>query len=303
VPQETRRLLVFGATGQLSRALKRTDWPSGIAPTFLDRAAADLAEPDLMGRVVKEHAPDAVIIAAAYTQVDEAERDEDGALAVNCTSPTAIAAAAATRSVPVVYLSTDYVFDGTKAEAYREADPVGPINSYGRSKLVGERGVKAANPRHLILRTSWVYSANGRNFLRAMVEAASSGQDVATVVDQRGCPTAAPDLARAIARIAPRLFTPDMPWGTYHLAGGSDATWHDFAEAIFTELAARGYARPRNRQALSAEMQRLARRPANSRLCCAAFADQFGFALPGFENSMPAVLDELFGDPALRPRC
>jgi dTDP-4-dehydrorhamnose reductase len=233
-----------------------------------------------------------VIVAAAYTNVDGAEGDEATAMTVNAVAPGAIARAAAALSIPVVHISTDYVFDGEKSGLYDERDAVNPINAYGRTKLAGEIGVRAANPRHLILRTSWVYSAHGTNFLKSMLRLATQNADVKVVADQRGCPTAAGDLASAIARTAPRLFDADMPWGTYHLAGGSETTWHGFAEAIFAELNARGLRRPVNRAISTAEFVRPARRPANSRLSSAAFEREFGMRLPGYEAAVPLVLDE-----------
>jgi dTDP-4-dehydrorhamnose reductase len=288
----TRRVLVFGATGQVGRELARADWPAGIAPTLLSRQDADLATPQSLERAMAEHRPDAVIIAAAYTHVDQAESDETTAMTVNAVAPGVIARAAAARSVPVVHLSTDYVFDGEKDGFYEEADPVNPINAYGRTKLAGEIEVRAANPRHLILRTSWLYSAQATNFLQTMLRLAASRETVRIVADQRGCPTAAGDLAAAIAGTAPRLFDPAPRWGTYHLAGRSETTWHGFAEAILAELAARGLSRPCNQAIATADLPRPARRPANSRLSSAAFERAFGVALPGFEAAMPPLLEE-----------
>ena len=290
----TRRVLVFGASGQLGRELSLTQWPEGVAPVFLDRKAADFLRPKTLASAIERSAPDAVIIAAAYTDVDGAESDEETAIAVNAIAPGVIAGAAATRGAPVVYISTDYVFDGEKEGAYVEADPVNPINAYGRSKLAGEEAVRAANRRHLILRTSWVYSASGSNFLLSMLRLAGQ-RAVSIVADQKGCPTAAHDLASAIAQMLPRLFDADADerWGTYHLAGSSETTWHGFAETIFCALARRGHPRPANRAIATADFPRPARRPTNSRLSSAAFERVFGIRLPGFETAVPRVLDEV----------
>lgn len=288
----TRSVLVFGATGQLARELARAEWPAGIVPVYLDRSAADFTRPDLLEAVVRRHAPDAVIIAAAYTRVDDAESDEATAMTVNAVAPGAIARAAGALSIPVVHISTDYVFDGTKDRPYAEDDPVNPVNAYGRTKLAGEIAVRAANPRHLILRTSWVYSTHGTNFLRSMLRLAAEKEEVAIVADQLGCPTAAQDLAAGIAWIAPRLFATDMPWGTYHLAGGLETNWHGFAEAIFVELEKRGLKRPVNKPITTAEFPRAARRAMNSCLSSAAFARTFGFRLPGYDTAIARVLDE-----------
>ncbi len=288
------RVLVFGSTGQVARALARAPWPKDTTLTYLDRQSADLSRPQRLGPIVRDHAADAVIIAAAYTNVDAAESEEDLAMAVNAAAPAAIAREAATLSVPVVHFSTDYVFDGEKDEWYEETDPVGPLNAYGRSKLAGELAVRDANPRHLILRTSWVYSALGKSFLHSMLRQASS-REVGIVVDQRGCPTAANDIAQAIAGTLPSLVNADGPWGTYHLAGGSETTWHGFAEAIFRGLAARGIPRPRNRPIATADYATPARRPKNSRLSSELFARTFGVRLPGYAASLPAILDEALG--------
>lgn len=289
------RVLVFGSTGQVAGALARAQWPEDTTLTYLDRQMADLSRPERLGPIVRNHAPDVVIIAAAYTNVDAAESEEDLAMAVNAAAPAAIAREAATLSMPVVHFSTDYVFDGEKGEYYEETDPVGPLNSYGRSKLAGEIAVRAANPQHLILRTSWVYSALGNSFLRSMLRQAASREEVGIVVDQRGCPTAANDIAQAIAGTLPSLVNADGAWGTYHLAGGSETTWHGFAEAIFEGLAARGIPRPRNRPVPTADYATPARRPKNSRLSSELFAQTFGVRLPGYAAALPAILEEALG--------
>jgi dTDP-4-dehydrorhamnose reductase len=286
------RVLVFGASGQVARELARAAWPRSTTLIMLGREDADFMRPDTLGPVVARQRPDLVIVAAAYTKVDAAEDDEDTATLVNATAPGAIACAAAALSVPVVCFSTDYVFDGRKATPYEETDSVGPINVYGRSKLAGERAVSAANSKHLILRTSWVYSAFGANFLLAMLKLARTRDEVSIVDDQHGCPTAAGDLARAVVGIAPRLIEGDAPWGTYHLAGGSQTTWHGFAEAVFSVLAARGMPRPKVHAVPSGAYPTKARRPSNGRLSSMAFERAFGIVLPGFEEAMPAVLDE-----------
>ena len=193
------RVLVFGSTGQIARELARTTWPQGTTLTLLDRAAADFADPQSLGPLVRRNRPDIVIVAAAYTNVDAAEDDEEAANLINAVAPGAIARAAAELSIPIVHLSTDYVFDGEKGAPYVETDAVNPINAYGRTKLAGEREVRAANSKHLILRSSWIYSAFERNFFRTMLRLAESRDEVSVVADQRGCPTAAHDLAAGIS--------------------------------------------------------------------------------------------------------
>jgi len=285
-------ILVFGSTGQVGQAFARLRWPNDTRLTALDRQAADLSRPDTLGAIVKSHAPDAVIIAAAYTAVDAAESNEALATTINAAAPGAIARAAAELSVPVLLFSTDYVFDGEKAQAYVETDPVAPINAYGRSKLAGEIAVRAENPRHLILRTSWVYSATGTNFLRTMLRLAASKDEVRVVSDQRGCPTAASDLANAVGRILPAAMDSDGPWGTYHLAGGAETTWHGFAGAIFKELRARGMPIPVNTPIKTIDYPTPAGRPENSSLSSEKFARTFGVRLSGYSASLTKIVDE-----------
>lgn len=286
-------VLVFGATGQLARELADARWAEGTALTFLSRHSADLCRPPMLGPIIEESRPDIVINAAAYTGVDAAEDDEAAAMRVNADAPRAMARATAAAGIPLVHISTDYVFDGSKDAPYEEADPVNPINVYGRSKLAGEVAIRETATKHLILRTSWVYSRHGKNFLKTMLRLAASRDEVGVVADQLGCPTAAGDLAQAIADLTPRLLGPDAPLGTFHLAGASATSWHGFAEAIFAELAQSGRARPVNRAVTTDAFPTPARRPANSRLSSAAFVRRFGAELPGFEVAAPVVLRQL----------
>jgi dTDP-4-dehydrorhamnose reductase len=290
----TARILLFGRTGQVGCALLEAHWPAGAAITALDRTAAEFTRPETLGPLVAAHRPDIVVIAAAYTAVDRAESEEELAMLVNAEAPGAIAAAAAAVGAPVVHLSTDYVFEGGKAGPYVEEDDARPINAYGRSKLAGEKRVRDANPRHLIFRTSWVYGPHGTNFLRTMLALAGTRDVVRVVADQTGCPTSARDLAEAIARISPRLLAPvPPPWGIYHLAGASATTWHGLADTIFAALNSRGLPRPRNIAIASDARVGAAPRPSNSSLSSEHFRSAFGFGLPGFEVTLPAVLDEV----------
>jgi dTDP-4-dehydrorhamnose reductase len=292
------RVLIFGSTGQVGRALASTLWPNGTVLTSLDRGAADLSRSAELRGIVRRHDPNVVIIAAAYTNVDAAEGDEDLATRVNAAGPEAIAGEAAALSVPVVHLSTDYVFDGEKGGYYVEDDATGPVNAYGRSKLAGEVAVRAANPKHLILRTSWVYGAFGAGFLQTMLRQAESRDTVRVVADQLGCPTSADDLAKAIAIAVPSAIRGDGPWGTYHTTGASGVTRHAFAEAIFASLEAHGYRRPRNTPVASTDFPSPARRPKNGRLSSERFARTFGITLPGYETSLPQIVNAAL---ALRP--
>lgn len=289
------RVLVFGSTGQVARALLCTKWPEGTNLIALDRQAADLSQPDNLAAIVGRHSPDAVIIAAAYTQVDRAESEEALATTVNAVAPGAIADAAGALAIPVVHISTDYVFDGEKDSFYVEADPVGPIGAYGRTKLAGEVAVREANPRHLILRTSWVYDALGTNFLRTMLRLAETRDEVRIVADQLGCPTSATDIAAAIATALPAAMGATEKFSTYHIAGASSTTWHGFAEAIFEGLEARKLRRPLNTPITTAEYPTPAKRPRNSRLSSEAFARTFGLRPRGFEAALPEILDDALG--------
>jgi dTDP-4-dehydrorhamnose reductase len=286
------RVLVFGSTGQIGSELRRADWQQGIELISLDRTAADFSEPKHLPAIVRREKPDAIVIAAAYTAVDKAETDEDAARVVNAEAPEAIARTAAELSVPVVSFSTDYVFDGEKDGEYEEDDRPGPINAYGRTKLAGEHAVRATNARHLILRTSWVYSARGANFLRTILKLSAARERIDVVADQTGCPTAAPDIARAVARILPDIVRGDGPWGTYHLAGETATSWHGFAEAILEEAAARGQKLSELCAVTTADYPTPTRRPRNSRLSSRRFAEAFGVRLPGFRESIPRVLDD-----------
>jgi dTDP-4-dehydrorhamnose reductase len=215
--------------------------------------------------------------AAAYTKVDLAETEAEAARQGNEVGPATIGQACAAAGVPLVHISTDYVFDGRKLDAYLEGDPVAPIGAYGRSKAAGERAVRAATARHLIMRTSWIYGEFGHNFLKTMLRLAATREELRVVGDQRGSPTSTRDLADAILRIAPRLAARDEVWGTYHFAGSGVTTWHGFASRIVAAQAPITGAKPRVTAITSAEFPTPARRPANSELDCSLFARTFGF--------------------------
>ena len=248
-------------------------------------------------RWCEDYRPDVVVIAAAYTAVDRAESEEALAHVINAEAPGVIAAAAGALDIPVVFISTDYVFDGEKGvldgEFYTEFDTPNPLNAYGRSKLAGEQAVQAANPRHLILRTSWLYSSFGTNFVKTMVELAKSRARVEIVADQVGCPTAAADLAQAIAGLVPQLLEPASNYGLYHLASPTDVSWYDLGERVFRTLESAGLKRPQNAAISAIEYGSPARRPRNSRLSGALIRETFGVSLPSLEASLPKVLREL----------
>jgi len=232
------QILQYGATGQLGVELLRQAPGHDVAITALGRAEADLADPEACAAKVRELKPQLVVIAAAYTAVDLAETETDLARAVNATSPGAIAAAAAEVGAAVINVSTDYVFDGAGGAPYAEDAPTHPLNAYGATKLEGEQAVTAANPRSLNIRTSWVVSPHGKNFVKTMLRVAAAGNPLRVVDDQSGRPTSAADLAGFILQLAPRLAAAkagDPLFGVVHFANAGEVTWRDFAIEIFAQ--------------------------------------------------------------------
>ena len=278
------RLLVYGATGQVARELAR------LAPgaTFLGRDRVDFATGDV-ALPLREGDWDAVINAVAYTAVDRAEAEPELARAVNATAPGRIAAACTARGLPFLHVSTDYVFDGTGEGPRAPADPTGPLSVYGATKLEGEEAVRAAGGLHAILRTSWVFSAHGANFVKTMLRLGAERAELRVVADQWGGPTPAGAIAAALLRMAEVLPARPEAGGTHHFAGAPDTTWAGFAREIFhqaglpcrvTEIPTADYPTP-------------ARRPLNSRLDCRGFTETFGLPRPDWRAGLAAVLKEL----------
>lgn len=277
-----RRMVVMGREGQVARSLAERGAASGhFEVVTLGRPLLDLAVPEGLEAVLAESRPDVIVSAAAYTAVDQAENEAALATTVNGVAPGRIAAAAASFSVPVIHLSTDYVFDGGKDGPYREDDPVTPLGVYGRTKLAGERAVAGATENHVILRTAWVYSPFGRNFARTMLRLAESRESINVVADQIGNPTAALDVADGIMAVAENLLGSDAPAlrGTFHMTGTGEASWADFAEEIFARSAALGGPSAAVERIPASAYPTPARRPANSRLDCAKLADIHGVRL------------------------
>jgi dTDP-4-dehydrorhamnose reductase len=270
-------ILLFGAHGQLGRELTRAATSQGMQLAALSHADADIADPAAVRGAVARHKPSLAVNAAAYTRVDAAETDTDAAQHTNETGAAVLAAACATADVPLIHVSTDYVFDGSKRTAYVEDDPIAPIGAYGRTKAAGERAVREAARKHVILRTSWVYGEFGQNFLKTMLKLAATRDELRVVSDQRGCPTSTADLAAAILAIAPRLGSDEPVWDTYHFAGSGVTTWHGFASRIVAAQAPLTGRTPRVIPIPTKDFPTPARRPANSELDCAKFARVFGF--------------------------
>jgi dTDP-4-dehydrorhamnose reductase len=269
-------ILVFG-NGQLGQELTRAGAARRIPLTTLSRTQVDITDGAAVAAAIAQHSPELVVNAAAYTKVDLAETEVEAARQGNEAGPAIIGAACAAVDIPLVHISTDYVFDGRKPDAYVEGDPTTPIGAYGRSKAAGERAVRQAAASHVILRTSWIYGEFGHNFLKTMLRLATSRDELRVVADQRGCPTSTRDLADAILRIAPRLVTRDEVWGTYHFAGSGVTTWHGFASRIVAAQAPITGCKPRVTAITSAEYPTPAQRPANSELDCSLFGRTFGF--------------------------
>ena len=278
------RYLVFGATGQLARELARHD---GV--TCLGRDLADFTDPESGARLVEETEADAVIIAAAYTAVDRAEEEEALATIVNATAPGAIAGAAAARGLPLVHVSTDYVFDGSGDSPRSPDEPVSPLGAYGRTKLAGEDAVRAAGGPHAIIRTSWVVSAHGNNFVKTMRRLGAERDRLTIVADQIGGPTPAADLARACLAAADGLVKDPARGGTYHFAGAPDVSWADFAREIF----ARSGISCEVVDIPSSEYPTPAKRPLNSRLDCSALETDFGIKRPDWRDGLQDIIEEL----------
>lgn len=277
-------VLVFGRTGQVATELQR------MAPVLaLGREAADLADPAACAAAILAHRPRAVINAAAYTAVDRAETDEALATTVNGAAPSVMAGACAALGIPLVHLSTDYVFAGTGTRAWTPADATAPQNAYGRSKLAGEEGIRASGARHAILRTSWVFSAQGGNFVKTMLRLSQGHDTLRVVEDQIGGPTPARAIAAACLEIARQLGAAPEKSGTYHFSGAPDVSWCDFARAIF---AAAG--RPTRVQGIaSRDYPTPAPRPLNSRLDCATTEAVFGLPRPDWRAGLADTLAEL----------
>ena len=267
------RVLLFGGTGQVGSELRRRSWPMPVALVTPGRAEADFSDPARLAETIRSLAPDLVVNSAAYTAVDKAEAEPELAHAVNAVAPGAIAFAAAARGAPLIHLSTDYVFDGRKTEAYREDDPINPLSVYGASKAAGEDAVRAAGERHVILRTSWVYGAIGHNFVKTMLRLGAERPQLSIVDDQWGAPTSAPDIADAVMTIARRLSGGEGGYGTFHFTAEGATTWYGFAKHIFSQSAAAGGCAPELTPISTDQYPTPARRPANSCLDCSKIAD------------------------------
>ncbi len=292
------RLLIAGWQGQIARALvEQAPAASDITALAVGRPALDICEPATITRAMTDFRPDVIINTAAYTAVDQAEAEADAAFALNRDGARLLAEAAAKKGAALIHLSTDYVFDGTKAGPYVETDATAPINVYGHSKLASEDVVRTATPRHIIVRTSWVHSATRRNFVRNMLEKARAGEVVRVVDDQIGAPTYAPHLAEALLAIARRAIAGgDGIWGTYHAAGDGYVSWCDLAREAFRVSAAHGGPSTSVTAIKSADFPTRAARPLNARLDCSKLAANLGTRLPPWQTGVEACVTRLLAE-------
>ncbi|MGL4489555.1 MAG: dTDP-4-dehydrorhamnose reductase [Rhizobiaceae bacterium] len=291
-----KRALVTGKAGQVVNAINvALAGSQDFELVLLGRPEVDFAHADGIAAKVAALKPDYVVNAAAYTAVDKAEDEPDLAMQVNAMAAGAVAQGAAIAGAPVIQISTDYVFDGTKDAPYNEGDAVGPIGSYGRSKLAGEQAVAHANSDHVIMRTSWVYSSFGANFVKTMLRYGAERDVMKVVSDQHGNPTAAHDIAHGILAMIHQLESGNRSslGHVFHFAGKGDTTWFGFAEGIFEESASLGGPHVRVEAIATSEFPTKAKRPANSRLDCRKFEAQFGYKIADWRTSLRHVLGQL----------
>lgn len=282
------RITVTGHSGQVILAMLERA-PAGISVTALGRPALDLAQPETIGPAIFETRPDVIVNAAAFTAVDLAESQDAAARLINGAAAGEVAKTAARLGIPVIQISTDYVFDGRLDRPYREDDPVGPVSAYGLSKLEGEQAVAAATPNHAILRTAWVYSPFGKNFVKTMLHLAEARNEISVVADQAGCPTSALDIADAIFAIARNLAKNPGDAGLrglFHMAAQGEAVWADVAETIFAERERLGGRAVKVKRIATADYPTPARRPANSRLESSKLAAIHKVVLPHWEDAL-----------------
>ena len=291
------KVLVIGREGQLARSLVDAADALDIQVVPVGRQEIDLVDQKSVAAAVAREHPDAVVNAAAYTAVDRAEAEPMLAMRINALGAECVARACSAHSIPIIHISSDYVFDGMKGSPYNEDDAVGPINAYGRSKLEGEQRVAKACGRHLILRTAWLHSPWGANFVKTMLRLAADRPAIGVVDDQRGSPTYAPHLAAIALTLATRAATgPDSTrWGIYHAAGGGEATWFGLAREVFRCAAACGLPAAEVAAIATADYPTAARRPADTRLNCDKLRLTFGLELPDWRLGVQACVARLSG--------
>ena len=289
-------ILVLGGAGQVGTELQAHAWPETVTIHAPDRASLDITEQEAVSRILGERDWAAVINTAAYTAVDKAESDVAAAWRLNALAPAILAAETRARGIPIVHVSTDYVFDGTKEGAYRPDAPINPRSVYGASKAAGEMAVRTANPHHAIVRTAWVVSPHRGNFVKTMLRLAGERDKLTVVDDQHGCPTSAADLAAALATIALALANdPEAPTGTVHCVNAGATTWFGFARAIIAGSARRGGRDVPVEGIPTSAYPTPARRPANSELSTESLTAAYGIRPRPWHQALDDILDRLVG--------
>lgn len=289
------KVLITGCHGQVGRELMLLAASYGCEAMGVGRDELDITDQNAVAQAIHKYSPDAVINAAAYTAVDKAEEDSAAAKAVNATAVSYLAQACADADIPLIHISTDYVFDGSKDGAYAEGDAVSPLGVYGETKLAGEQAVQRLCEKYYILRTSWVFSAHGNNFVKTMLRLGAEREVLGVVADQYGKPTSAKEIARVIYDM---LTSHRQAWGLYHMAQPEVSTWFGFAEAIFAEARSQGMAlKLSTLNAIQTEdYPTPAKRPANSALNCDRLESIFGLKIKPWEESLGDTIREVHGE-------
>lgn len=287
-------VLVTGGSGQVGHALARRSWPAPIRVLAPGRADLDLTDLAVVKALIAAEQVDAVINCAAYTAVDRAETEVAAAFEANALAPAVLAQATREADVPLVHVSTDYVFDGEASGAYEVDDPIRPVSVYGASKAAGEYAVRLGNPRSAVVRTAWVVSDRRANFVKTMLRLGQERDVMRVVADQRGAPTFAEDLAEALATVALRMIDDrSAPTGIFHFSNAGPTTWHGFASAIFEEADARGLRTPRLEAITTSDYPTPARRPANSLLSTARILRDYGIAPAAWRDGLGPLIDRI----------
>lgn len=289
------RILIIGGDGQLGWELGRRGERNGFDIVSLDLPDFDITDRSAVKEELSQAGVSLVINAAAYTAVDKAESEPELAFAVNRDGPAYLASSCIKKGIPLIHISTDYVFDGSKKGPYFETDPVSPLGVYGKSKAAGETGVREHLQEHIILRTSWLYGVHGHNFVKTMLRLGREREVLSVVTDQYGCPTYAADLAQAILTIATRIAERrDVIWGTYHYCGDGVTTWHGFAEAIFDLAKKHDLVKVKNVVPITTdEYPTPAKRPANSVLGCSLICKNLGIGIRPWKESLTEMVERM----------
>jgi len=288
-----RQILLTGGTGQVGTEVQRLQWPDDAELYAPGRRELDITDPRSVAACFAKRTPSCVVNLAAFTAVDQAEERVADAFLVNAQGPAFLAEATRQIGIPIIHVSTDYVFDGDADHPYSERDETGPLNAYGASKLAGELAVRAANPRSAILRTAWVLSSHGNNFLKTMLRLARANPELKVVADQTGCPTSAKDIAEVLQRMALGSLDGSSNWGIFHFVNAGATSWHGLAEHIFKFEAAGERPAPKVQAIASSQYPTPARRPSNSRLDTTLIEKTFGLSPRPWREAVNEILHEL----------